>query len=316
VAQFLDGSFAAYQQRQAVGAWQWDRGDVEGALDDLAQHQLVERMADDRYQLTALGRLAGEGGLEVRSVMRLAEVLRPLDLGALGESALDATLITAAQLAVELDSEYVPFNKKSTHKEPHVWVAELQQQRIPFPVIAALQRWPIDAFTGLVRAKRAVACLLWMTAAPLAQVERTMTQFGGAPGGAAGPLRSTWARTVDVLPTVARAAEALHPALDLGEWLPHTLARLELGLPRETGDLALAAGSRLTRADYLALLRERLARAEDIDQAEDDTVLACVSNDHRKLAVVRQAARSVLERQAQVQEQMRPILPPPNDTVC
>jgi len=46
-----------------------------------------------------------------------------------------------------------------------------------------------------------------------------MTQFGGALDGAAGPIRGTATRTCDVLPTMARLAELLHPELKLGTGL-------------------------------------------------------------------------------------------------
>jgi hypothetical protein len=66
-----------------------------------------------------------------------------------------------------------------------------------------------------MRAKKAVACLLWISGTPMSEIEEVLTRFGGRFDGAAGPMRSVRSRTADVLPTVAMVAQLLHSGLDL-----------------------------------------------------------------------------------------------------
>jgi hypothetical protein len=82
----------------------------------------------------------------------------------------------------------------------------------------------------------AVSCMLWITEWSLAEIEATLTQFGGRFDGAAGAVRSVAARTCDLLPTVVRVAELLHPTLDLSERYERLRTRLEIGVPSVTVD--------------------------------------------------------------------------------
>jgi helicase len=73
---------------------------------------------------------------------------------------------------------------------------------------------------------------------PMAQIEASVTQFGGGFGGAAGPVRSVKSRTCDLLPTVGRIAEILTKDLALGNRVERLLTRLEIGVPSVAVDLA------------------------------------------------------------------------------
>src|SRR5690349_2378062 len=83
-------------------------------------------------------------------------------------------------------------------------------------------------------------------------------QYGKTFDGVAGPLRSVASRTCDLLLAVTRVAELLHPGLDLSERCSRLLTRLEVGVPAAAVPLAAQAGTRLTRGDYLSLLRAGL----------------------------------------------------------
>jgi len=308
LSSFLEGSFGAFLQRQTSGQWTWDRQSLRQALDDLAAHALVERSDGQHYVLTPLGRLAGEAGVEVETITRLVDVLTPLPPTVLT----DATLVTLAQLTVELDDVLFPFNKKSTDKEPHTWPQQLVRQRVPSAVVQWLGRVVRDQHMATLRAKRAVACLLWMTDQPLAQIERALTQFGGGSGGAAGPIRAVRARTCDVLPAVVRAAELLHPGLDLSAQQRRLLTRLELGIPAAATDLALLAADHLTRADYLRLLGAGLCELQVIEQSEDAPLLACVDGSADKLRHLRRAVyASKLQEPKEIP--LDALLPLPNE---
>jgi hypothetical protein len=229
--------------------------------------------------------MAGEAGVEVESVVRLVDALRQVT----PQGVSDPTLIALTQLTVELDAVLFPINKKSTQKEPQAWFGEIQRQGVPPQVLDALQHSITERVQAVLRAKKAVACLLWVTDRPIVEIERLLTQFGGALDGAAGAIRGVAARTCDLLPTVARVAEVLHPGLDLGERVSRLLVRLEIGLPAAVIDLARTAGNRLTRGDYQLLVRGGLSSVGEIDQRTDEELLKLLGGSKAKLRVVREA---------------------------
>jgi len=283
---------AAAQAGELNGQWAWNQENLLRALDNLERHDLVERDAEGRYALMPLGRAAAEGGVEVETVTRLVDALRSLAPTAIT----DAVLVTLAQLTVELDDVLFPLNKRSTEKEPRTWPQQLARQGVPAVLLQHLRRSVRDEHTATLRAKRAVACLLWMSDHPLTVIERALTQFGGGVDGAAGPIRAVRARSCDVLPAVVRVASLLHPGLDLPARQERLLVQLELGLPPGAVDLALLTGDRLARADYLRLLGARLRAVDAIDAGEDEALLACLDENWEKLRVLRRAVRVARER--------------------
>jgi helicase len=300
IIEFLESSFGVFQMQQSRGGGGgWDRHGLERALDDLARHGLVERGENGHFHLTALGRLAGESAVEVETLIRAVDCLR----GLRREEVTDPALIAIAQASVELDAIYFPINKRSTQKEPQHWMGELQRQGVSHAVLANLRRNMREKMQDTARAKRAAACLYYISGMGMEEIERAMSQFGGAFDGAAGPIRSVTARTCDVLPMIARAAEVLHAGVDLEERTARLLLRLDLGIQGPAVDLARYAGRALDRADYRRLSEARLTEREALTGAEDRTLLPLVGNDPRKVAVVREAVRQW--------RAARPAAPPP-----
>lgn len=80
-------------------------------LDRLVQGGLTEREPNGNLTLTALGRYAGESGIEVRSITNIGSALRfaPAELSA-------ADVVTLAQVTAEVEGLYIPANRRS-HKE-------------------------------------------------------------------------------------------------------------------------------------------------------------------------------------------------------
>jgi helicase len=109
IATFLEASFGAFQQELRLGRWNWSHDQILASVDDLARHSLIEAREDGRYELTPLGRVAGESGVEVLSIIRLVDCLRPLR----PEQITDPTLIAAVQATRELDQVYIHLNKKT-----------------------------------------------------------------------------------------------------------------------------------------------------------------------------------------------------------
>jgi helicase len=299
IVEFLESSFGAFQ-----AGWQWSRDDLLSALADLERHQLVQKNAAGAYELTKLGRLAGESAAEVGSIVALVECLgslRPQEIS-------DPVLITAAQTTVEVDQVLFPINKKSTQKEPQQWPNELRGQGVPGQVLNALQRGVTEDHQATLRAKKAVACLLFVSGRAMNDMERVLTQFGGAFGGAAGPIRAVAARTCDLMPVAARVAEILHPTLDLGDRVSRLAIRLTYGVPSAAVELAQLAGADLLRGDYCRLAAAGLCEPDQISVASDDQILACVDKDKRKLELVREVAKRIAERRARAVKPSVPVL--------
>jgi len=123
----------------------------------------------------------------------------------------------------------------------------------------------------------------------MAEIENAVGQFGGAFGGSAGPIRAVTSRTCDVLPMIARAAELLHPGIELQEGTSQLLLRLDLGIPGQAVDIARYLERDFDRADYRRLCEARLTEHDAIAAADDDALLGVLANDIRKVAILRKA---------------------------
>ena len=301
---FLESSFGAFQASRERDNWRWSRDELMDALRDLSQHELIEGRSDGAYHLTPLGRLAGESATEVRSIIRLVDALRNLAPGDIT----DPALIAAVQATTELDGVHFPMNRRSTQKEPQLWPQELRAQGVPWPLLNSLQRHTTDDHQATMRAKKAVACLLFISGRAMNEIEAVLTQFGGAFGGAAGPIRGVAARSCDLLPTAARVGEILHPELDLAERVSRLVVRLTYGVTGPAVELAREVGAQLLRGDYCRLCVASLCDASAIADAQDSELLACVGGDPAKLALLRAAAERVLEKRRQAAEVSTPIL--------
>ncbi len=307
IVDFLQNSFGAFQQMQTTQNWTWDRTHLLNALQDLEQHKLVEQDGTGGYHLTKLGLLAGEGGIEVESITRLVDALATVPADLIN----DTTLVSVAQLTVELDSLYFPMNKRSVNKEPQAWMRELQLQSVHPTIIAALHQRVLEPHQGTLRAKKAAACLLWITTTPISEIERILTQFVGGTSDAAGETRAVAARTCDILLAVTRVAELLHPELDLTTRYQRLLTRMEVGVPSVAVDIAAQVGRSLTRGDYQRLIRASLCTIEGLEASTDEAILDCLGNDRRgqeKLALIRRGVQTHRRNEAEQLPQV-PILP-------
>jgi replicative superfamily II helicase len=304
IVAFLEASFGAFLARRASTSWQWSRGDLLAALADLERHQMVKANAVGAFELTDLGRLAGESAAEVTSIIALMDCLGALQ----PDQITDPVLIAVTQTTVEVDRVLFPINKKSTQKEPRLWPNELRSQGVPDNVLTALQRGVTDLLQATLRAKKAVGCLLFMAGRPMNEIEGVLTQFGGAFGGAAGPVRAVAARTCDLMPVAARIAEILHPTLDLGDRVGRLAVRLTYGVPSAAVDLAKLGGTDLQRGDYRRLAEAGLCDPGRIADAIDGQILSCVDMSRAKLTLVRDLAKRIAERRAQSIKASTPIL--------
>jgi helicase len=295
---FLESSFGVFRMQQTGNPAGWDRHGLQRALDDLARYGLVERGETGRFHITALGRLAGESAVEVETVLRAVACLRALR----ADDVTDPALIAIAQTSAELDDVYFPLNKVSKHKEPQHWFGQLQAQGISRTILSNLQMNVTARGQDTARAKKATACLYYISGMGMEEIERAMSQLGGAFDGSAGPIRSVTSRTCDVLPMIGRVAELLHPGLALEQRIARLVLRLDLGIQGPVVDLARYAERSLDRADYRRINDARMTDRDRLAAADDNALLPLIGNHRRKLAALRDA----VERWRRV----RPAAPP------
>lgn len=286
VIEFLESSFGAHQQRQSRGdGWKWSEGGIGQAFDELVEYGLVERESNGYYHLTPLGTLGGESAVEVESLVRAIDCIRSVQ----PEELTDPALIAIAQTSAELGDVYFPMNKRSTQKEPQHWTRELQAQGVSYIILQRFRRNISEEYESTLRAKKAVACLFYVSGMPMGDIERAVSQFGGSFDGAAGPIRSVTARTIDVLPMVARAAELIHPNLQFAKRLARLLIRLDLGVQGAAVELARYAGRDLERGDYLALCHAGMAECERLETATDADLARALNGSVTKVQLLRVA---------------------------
>jgi hypothetical protein len=295
---FLESSFGVFRMQQTGNPAGWDRHGLQRALDDLARYGLVERGETSRFHITALGRLAGESAVEVETVLRAVACLRALR----ADDVTDPALIAIAQMSAELDDVYFPINKVSKHKEPQHWFGQLQAQGISRTILSNLQINVTARGQDTARAKKATACLYYISGMAMEEIERTMSQFGGAFDGSAGPIRSVTSRTCDVLPMIGRVAQLLHPGLALEQRIARLVLRLDLGIQGAVVDLARYAERSLNRADYRRISDAKMTDRDRLAAADENALLPLIGNHRRKLAALRDA----VERWRRA----RPVAPP------
>jgi helicase len=262
------------------------------------------RKEGGRFEVTALGRLAGESGAEVSSIVRLVECLGPLQSAQIT----DPTLIAAVRSTVELDGVYVPINKK-TAKEAQSWVGMLRDQGVAEHVLRGMRREVAQAHDAGARAKRAVAALAYIAGQVMEDIEALLGRHGGGFDGSAGPVRSIAGRTCDLIGTAGRVAELLHPDVKVEARVQRLALRLTLGIPGPAVELGRELSASLSRGDYLRLVSFGLSDAARIVTASDGELLACVDSDMDRLRLLRSAADAILQRQKTGQE-LGPTLAP------
>jgi replicative superfamily II helicase len=301
---FLESSFGAFQQRHHNPTWNWGRNKILALVRELTHHQLIELMDENKYRLSDLGRFAGEGGVHVDSIIRLVELLRPLSA-----TPNSTTLITAAQVTRELDNVYLPFAKRARNTEHQRWPQELARQQVAPAVQGRLGLGGSDHLARLIRAKKAVACMLYASAMPLSTIERHLTQHMLGDG-VAGAVRMTAARTRDLLPAVTRVFEFLHPDIALGDITERTMVRLELGLPADLVTLGSILGSSLTRAQYFAALKQGISTPEKFETADLQDLSGFLDLTTAEATMLR---KKICERKRSQEQELGPLLPAPTE---
>jgi helicase len=286
VLDFIQNSFGMHQHRaRAILGRSPSEESVRAAITRLADAGLVD-LVDGSVRLTELGRVAGELGAKVETVVRAAHLVRQCGAAILSAAAVVATV----QTFVELDEQWIPANSKSV-KEKARWLGEVRGAALPL----ALQSSLANIEASLQRCKRFVAAMRWLDGVEMDAIERELMQHHREED-AAGAIRSVAERTRDFVPVLGRVVQALGIAdLENSSLFDDIRIRLELGLPQGAVALARLVGNRITRADYLRVLRARMADEQAI-AACDDQRLAVVLGDAAKASILRSALATPQER--------------------
>ena len=292
IIDFLKSSFGAYQKGIKEPQWKLDEHDISQALSDLEMHDLILKDDDKKYKLTKLGWLAGQGIIEVASIIRLVDVIKNIRTGEIN----DPTLIALTQLTVELsqDQLYFPLNSRGAQKELNSWSQELRNQNVPQFIMNKISYYSKDDYSAAAQTKKAAACLLWISSMKIIEIENILTRHDGyrKREGAAGPIRGASSRTKDMIRIVARIVELVQPEYDLNERCEKLFNRLETGTPSSINELTSTLGNKLSRADYHALLEKNLTCFETIDTASDKMILTCISDNNIKLNYIKTASEN------------------------
>jgi len=282
ITAFLSASFGAHRAKFANPHWQWRPADIQRALQELLGAGLLEGDVAGQVRLTPLGRFCGEAGVHVKSALRVIEAVRAMDPAKI----CDPTLLTLTQLTVELNEIYLPINSSSTDKEPNEWPRVLRTQGVAAVAMSHLQRQVDSSHDVTKRAKRAVACLYWISGKPIAEIEVAMTQFGGGTKDVAGAVRQVVNRTADLLDVVGRIATHIHPGVDFGKRIARLNVRLQVGVSSQMTDVARVLGALLGRGEYMLLQRNGLDAVEKIREAADDLISSCLESDQAAMLIM------------------------------
>lgn len=166
-----------------------------------------------------------------------------------------------------------------------------------------------DHLAGPVRAKKAMACLLYASSMPLSAIEQHLMQHQLGDG-AAGAVRAVADRTRDLIPAVVRVFAFLHPDVAVGDIAERTMARLELGLPIELVELGMVFGSALTQAQYLSLLECGLTTPNQFEAADNASLAGCLDITRERVIELQTLLQ---ERKRQQDDALTPLLPIPTE---
>ena len=276
---FIQSTFAGHQKGITLTI-----SDIAHAIMRLVQAKIIEKI-EDRYRLTELGKIAGELGIQVESIVRISRALNGLPASQMT----DAALLAVAQTTVELDEVIFPVHRNSI-QEKQRWRGAVQQQRLPHSVLIELQATDDPGHT--TRCKRLSSILLWLEGVELNRMEDSLLQHMPR-SNAAGPIRACAERTRDLISSVARIGELVSSdGFAVGAQADELMCRLEMGIPADICWLAIKLHRRLDRGDYLSLRKAGFIMVKKFDEA-DDAALLSVVNSKAKLIAIRAAIEEI-----------------------
>lgn len=286
VVDFLFNSFAATQRSKGTQNWTSER--ITQAMGILERNRLIEN-DDLGYRLTGLGKLSGESGVEVVSIIRLVEALRGIAVSQIS----DADLIYAAQITKELDDLYFPTHKRS-HQEQDRWRQAAARDGLSRNIRSALERHLSEDGDATARFKKGAATFMWISGNDMTEMEKNLMQHL-RDSDAAGAIRGAASRTRDLLPTVAKVVEILNGSDEaLAKRVEKLVVRLELGINEELLDLAMACGNSITRSDYLNMQNTGIKSLQGIAETPE-ALDEVIKSDSKKKTIYERIKKHLLK---------------------
>jgi replicative superfamily II helicase len=278
----LANSLAAHQARLRATGDAFDPAEIAAVIDELRGATFLESVGTSRVKPSDLGLIVASSALRVQSAIRVANVLRRLEARHVHRD----TILALAQATAELDDYRLIVNAKGVQKELQTFIGGLSA-RVPRVVIQNYEAGATDRLVVAARAKKALACMLWVNAVPMAQIEQTIMQHY-FDRNASGPISGVIARTRDVAETIMAIAAELHPAATLADLIELLPIQLEFGVTMPHAAL-IRAGAVLRREDYIRLNENGLRTYQDIDAADAALLLRLLRDDTTAAASLRTA---------------------------
>jgi replicative superfamily II helicase len=278
----LANSLAAHQARLRRSSQAFDPIELGAIIDELRDTAFLESVGTTRIKPSDLGLIVAGSALRVQSAVRVANVLRQLEARHVHRD----TILAIAQTTAELDAYRLIVNAKGVQKELQTFVGELSA-RVPGQVVRNYKVGATDRLAVAARAKKAVACMLWVNAVPMAQIEQTIMRHY-FDRNASGPISGVIARTRDVVETIMAIAAELHPAAPLAELIDLLPIQLEFGVTMPHAAL-IRAGANLRREDYIGLNENGLRSYQDVDAADAGQLLRLLGGNATAAASLRSA---------------------------
>jgi helicase len=281
----LANSLAAHQARLRGSGEAFNPTDLATVVNELRDAAFLESVGDSRVKPSELGLIVAGSALRVRSAVHIAGVLRQLEPQQVHRD----TILALAQSTAELDEYRLAVNVKGVQKELQTFIGELTT-RVPGAVI---QNYEVGADRPIMaaRGKKAVACMLWVSGVPMAQIEQTIMQHY-FDRNASGPISGVIARTRDVAETIMAIAAQLHPTATLTDVMELLPIQLEFGVTAPHAAV-IRAGADLRREDYIRLNENGLRTYQDIDAADAEHLLRLLRDDSTAAASLRTAVEAL-----------------------
>ncbi len=256
VVTLLANTYAGYLATRASPAWEPQmKTAVEGLLHQMLELEFLEEEMG-LVRLSLLGKSCGKSHLKLRSAMRLVDLLRRRDSGALSSG----VLLALIHALPEFDEAYTPMFRKGQLEA--VWPRHVAQH-YGHDVAKALQLGVPNNMAYYARCKRVAVLRAWTDGIPINAIENTFTVH---------PFHNTRAGDIRGFAELARfhLAAAFDVAnvvlLDQGpsaEDVEILLAQLETGIPANALRL-LELPISLDRGTYLALYQAGFVRPNDV----------------------------------------------------
>lgn len=227
---------------------------VSNVVEILLKNQLVEQ-SNENLRLSLLGNACGQSSFSLPSCLNLLELFRKLNEG---EKLPSIELAALVQNIMELNSEYVPLNKRGNSEAK--W-PQIANSFIDGSIIRILQLNTSSIHDFYARCKKICILQEWIKGTPVEYVETSFTTNPYHSVGF-GDIRSIADTTRFHLRSAFKILNLYKPAnCPEPDSMENFLKQLEVGIPEQALDL-LNLPVQLERGEYLELISKGITTKE------------------------------------------------------